>query len=151
MRLYEFVEEITPLPPTPGTAPIKPGYVRLYHQTDRDLIDTVARDGIQLSKARGIEGPRAIWAGETPFYGKATDVPTIEFQIPIKNWDAPFVIQDEVPPDQFLAVHLPWHEKARYIMDNEKVLKNTLAGEFDNLDGDYAPAVEYVKKLYTNK
>jgi len=150
MRASEFItESVNPgLPPPPGTAPIKPGHVRLYHQTSSEMIDYVSREGIQLSKAKGIEGPRAIWAGEEPFYGAADKVPTIEFQVPQKNWDAPFVLQDEVPPSQFIAVHLPWHSKAHYILDNPRTLEQVLAGKFDDLDGDHIPAIKYVKDLY---
>jgi len=151
MKINEVITRgiVSDLPPLPGTSPIKPGHVRLYHQTSRDMIDQVAREGIQLSRARGIEGPRAIWAGEEPFYGSATKIPTIEFQVPEKNWDAPFVIQDEVLPSQFIAVHLPWHARARYILDNPKTLSGVLAGKFDYLmdESDYADAIKYVKLL----
>jgi hypothetical protein len=136
------------LPPEPGTEPIKPGYVRLYHQTDRANIEEIKRHGIQLSKARGIEGPRAIWAGETPFYGPATKIPTIEFQVPRENWDSPFVLQDQVTTDEFIAVHEPWHKHARYILSHPDILEKTLDGEFDDLSDDYVPAIKYIKDTH---
>lgn len=150
MRIIELIETVnteSELPPEPGTAPIKPGYVRLYHQTNRGNIEGIKRHGIQLSKARGIEGPRAIWAGETPFYGPATKIPTIEFQVPVKNWDAPFVLQDQVTLDEFIAVHEPWHRYARYILSHPDVLEDVLAGEHDDLPGDYIPAIQYIKRV----
>ena len=147
-EILETTNRTLVLPPEPGTEPIKPGYVRLYHQTDRANIEEIKRHGIQLSKARGIEGPRAIWAGEKPFYGSAADVPTVEFQVPKENWYDPFVLQDQVTPDEFIAVHEPWHKHARYILANPKILKQTLAGKFDDLPDDYVPAIQYVKNLH---
>lgn len=150
MRFIELIETVTPsdvLPPEPGTSPVKPGHVRLYHQTDRDNIEDIKRHGVLLSKARGIEGPRAIWAGETPFYGPATKIPTVEFQVPVKNWDAPFVLQDQITLDDIIAVHEPWHRHARYILSHPEVLDDVLAGEHDDLTGDYVPAIQYVKQV----
>lgn len=149
-ELFETAESTSVLPHEPGTEPVKPGYVRLYHQTDRSNIDDMKRHGIQLSKARGIEGPKAIWAGEAPFYGPATKVPTIEFQVPRENWDAPFVLQQQVTPDEFIAVHEPWHRHARYILANPKTLEQTLNGEFDDLTDDTGLAVQYIKDMYRN-
>lgn len=135
------------LPPEPGTAPVKEGYVRLYHQTDRENLDSIRKSGINIENAKGIEGPRAVYAGETPFYGAADKVPTIEFQVPKEDWDAPFVLRD-VKPEDFIGVHEPWHSQARYLEKNPKSLEKALAGEFDDLDGDYKQAVEYIKAKY---
>ena len=149
-ELFETAESTAVLPNEPGTEPVKPGYVRLYHQTDRRNIEDIKQHGIQLSKARGIEGPKAIWAGETPFYGPATEVPTVEFQVPRENWDPPFVLQQQVTPDEFIAVHESWHGRARYILSEPGALEETLAGHFDDLTGDYGLAVQYIKDLYRN-
>lgn len=156
MKIHEILTEersdhMSDLPPPPGTGPVKPGYVRLYHQTEREHLEDIKKHGIQLSKARGIEGPKAIWAGEKPFYGDPRYIPTIEFQVPKENWHAPWVIQDEVPPEQFIAVHEPWHKHARYILDTEDnpgLLDRVLAGEFDDAPDDYAPAIQYIKSKY---
>jgi hypothetical protein len=137
----------TELPPAPGTAPIKEGYVRLYHQTDASNLDSIRKNGITIEHAKGIEGPKAVYAGETPFYGPADKRPTIEFQVPKKDWDAPFVLRDVTPKD-FIAVHEPWHSQARYLEKNPKSREQALNGEFDDLTGDYAKAVEYIKAKY---
>jgi len=137
------------LPAEPGTQEIPDGYVRLYHQTDTDSLDSIAKEGLSIKYAKGIEGPRAIYAGETPFYGPVETRPTLEFIVPKEQWDAPFVLQD-VQPDQIIAAHYPWHRRVRYIdaKGNASILQKALAGEFDDLEGDYKLAVQYVKDKY---
>jgi hypothetical protein len=67
--------------------------------------------------------------------------------VPTDKFDDPFVLQD-VPTDLMIAAHLPWHRKARYILDNPTVLSRTLAGGYDNLtDDEYQKAVQYVKQI----
>jgi hypothetical protein len=137
------------VPSEPGSTPIKEGHVRLYHQTDGDNLREIEKHGLLLKHAKGIEGPRAIYAGETPFYGDATKKPTLEFQVPKKDWDAPFVLRD-VHPQDFISAHYPWHRHARYLED-ESGIKNVLSGKFDNLKGDEGKAVEYIKNKYSTK
>ena len=135
------------LPAKPGTEPVQPGYVRLYHQTDADSLRSIEQGGLKLANARGIEGPRAIYASETGFYGKPESRPTLEFQVPKDKWESPFVLMD-VPPANIIAAHYPWQAKARYLLDRPNKLQQTLDGDFDDLAGDYALAVEYIKNIY---
>src|SRR6266576_3969474 len=74
------------LPLPPGTAPIPPGNVRLYHQTSEENLAAIERNGLSLANARGIEGPKAIYADEKGFYGDPKDKPTIEFSVPKERW-----------------------------------------------------------------
>lgn len=144
------------LPPRPGTAPIPPGSVRLYHQTREDMLGAIKHNGIELSKAKGIEGPRAIYADEKGFYGNPTERPTVEFAVPKERWDAPFVRADsvldqgKVAPKDIIAVHYPWHEHARYIEKNPKLIREVVAGEHDNLlnDKTYGKALRFIKHKY---
>ncbi len=144
------------LPPEPGTAAIPEGHVRLYHQTTEDRLELIRQHGITLESAKGIEGPRAIYAGETGFYGAPDQVPTVEFHVPKERWNAPFVRADSVldqgrvAPENIVAIHYPWHARARYIEGNEAVLKNVLAGKHDDLtsDPDYARPIAYIKNKY---
>ena len=135
------------IPAAPGTTPIRDGHVRLYHQTDGDSLRSIEQQGLLLEHAKGIEGPRAIYAGETPFYGPADSRPTLEFQVPKEKWDAPFVLQD-VKPEDMIAAHYPWHRHARYL-DNESSVKNVLEGKFDGLGGDSGAAVDYIRDKYS--
>lgn len=141
------------LPPKPGTAPIPDGHVRLYHQTDESHLGSIKHHGIQISHARGIEGPSAIYADTKGFYGKPQDVPTVEFHVPKERWDPPFVLGDTVEPSNIIGIHRPWHRTARYIEDNPDVRQNVLAGEHDNLlnDRQYGKAIRYVKHKYGNQ
>lgn len=136
------------LPSAPGTAPIKPGYVRLYHQTPEENVGSIMKEGLTMARAKGVEGPRAIYASEKGFYGTPGERPTIEFQVPRDQWDDPFVLR-EVTPADMIAAHLPWHGNARYLSeDDPQALANTLAGQNDDLGGDYAPAVAYIKRKF---
>jgi hypothetical protein len=137
------------LPPEPGTVDIPAGTVRLYHQSTPENLEKIAETGLSIEHARGIEGPRAIYASERGFYGEPGRVPTLEFYVDRDKWDDPFVLED-VSPQQMIAIHLPWHGKARYILDNPDTLEKTLRGEFDDLGDDYAKAVEYVKHMKKN-
>ena len=133
------------LPSVPGSRPIPEGHVRLYHQTDEKSLQLIVREGLTLSHAKGIEGPKGIYAGEEGFYGKPEDRPTLEFHVPKDKWRVPFVLQD-VTPDQMIATHLPWHAHARYIEENPESKANVLAGRHDDLTGDDAKAVDYIKR-----
>jgi hypothetical protein len=140
---------INALPPEPGIAPIKQGYVRLYHQTTEANLRSIEKNGLTIEHAKGIEGPRAVYAGEEPFYGGMNGIhsrPTLEFQVPLDKWRDPFVLID-VMPENFIAAHYPWHFHARTILDDERTLVKCLEGKFDHLEGSYAPAVQFIKSL----
>jgi len=131
------------LPPEPDTTPIPEGHVRLYHQTSKENLGSIKRNGLQLSRARGIEGPRGIYADEQGFYGApGGQMPTVEFSVPKERWDRPFVRVDSmldqgrVAPENIIAVHYPWHAHARYAENDPEIVKATLAGEHDFLLND---------------
>ena len=144
------------LPPKPGTASIPEGHVRLYHQTTEEKLETIRQNGITVESAKGIEGPKAVYADEKGFYGDPAHVPSVEFHVPKERWDPPFVRTDSdldngrVAPENIVAIHYPWHARARYIEDNPKVLAAVLAGEHDDLmdDKDYARPIQYIKDKY---
>jgi hypothetical protein len=136
------------VPPEPGTEPIPQGMVRLYHQTDGQSLDKIAKEGLSIKYAKGIEGPKAIYAGEQPFYGAADSRPTLEFFVPKAQWDAPFVLED-VKPEQIIAAHYPWHKTARYLESEPQSMQSALDGQYDDLkDPDTSKAVEYIKEKY---
>ena len=150
MRFKEFLFESIVVPAPPGTVPIPSGHVRLYHQTGEENLDSIAKHGIQFSRARGIEGPRGIYADEHGFYGKPEDRPTVEFHVPLDRWQAPFVVGKDVAPDEIIAIHRPWHRTVRYIESHPETLKQVLAGEHDDLlkypgDGN---AIRYIKQKH---
>jgi len=139
------------VPDEPGSQPIPNGAVRLYHQTDDQSLGKIAKEGLSIKYAKGIEGPKAIYAGEQPFYGAADSRPTLEFYVPKAQWDAPFVLED-VKPEQIIAAHYPWHKTARYLESEPQSMQAALDGQFDDLkDPDTANAVQYIKDKYGNQ
>jgi hypothetical protein len=149
-RLTATASATQELPPEPGTAKIPAGHVRLYHQTDEKSAVSIGKHGLKLEHAKGIEGPKAIYADEKGFYGSPAENPTVEFHVPKAEWDPPFVLRD-VTPKEILGVHLPWHAHARYIEDDATAREHCLSGQFDNLGGDYIEAVKYIKAKYRGK
>ena len=148
------------VPGEPGSTPIKPGFVRLFHQTSLENASSIRENGLLLSKAQGIEGPRAIYAAEKPFYGNPGGLALVEIQIPQKDFLAPYFVtgghREKVPPEEIIAVHEPWHSHVRYFEEpgNEELLQRVVAGEEDSLipaDPTYGPAIAYVKAKYGNK
>jgi hypothetical protein len=146
ISLIEIVEARN-LPAPPGTIPIPSGHIRLYHQTTEENLQSIEQNGLLYVHAKGIEGPKSIYATKTPFYGEATQKPTLEFHIPDNKlwWNPPCFVLKDVPVDNIIAAHYPWHIHARYILSNPEVLQATLRGENDNIGGDYDIAVAYVK------
>jgi len=111
----QFSEHI---PPRPGTAPIPEGHTRYYHQTGEEHLPSIREHGLLYSKAKGIEGPKAIWASHEPFYGDARDTPTVEFHLPEDKGHIATLYHD-VPKENIVAVHEPWHEHVRYATEEE--------------------------------
>lgn len=140
------------LPPPPGTAPIPADHVRLYHQTSAKNLGAIKHQGILFDKARGIEGPRAIWADEKGFYGDPKDTPTVEFHVHKDRWKKPWVMGD-VTPDEIIAVHRNWHQRARYIENHPNAIQQVLDGEHDDLmyDPEWGSAIRYIKHKYGAK
>jgi len=145
--VYESTEDNDSLPPEPGTTPIPAGHVRLYHQAQEKHIPSIRKHGILNANAKGIEGPKAIYATEQPFYGPATSRPTVEFHVPKEEFLAPQNVRSDVKPHQIISIHQKWHGRARYILNNPKVHAETLAGKNDDLmdDPEYGPAIKHVK------
>jgi hypothetical protein len=141
------------IPEKPGTVPIPQDHVRLYHQTHEKNLPSIKHNGIQFKHARGIEGPRAIYADEKGFYGKPGETPTVEFHVHKDRWHPPFVTGDDVKPQEIIGVHKKWHKKVRYIEDNKDVLHNVLSGEHDDLlkDEEHKKAIRYIKKKHKTK
>jgi hypothetical protein len=146
------------VPVEPGTTPILPGNVRLYHQTSRPAISSIRRKGIETNQPT--EGPRGIYASKPDsegkgFYGHPDHKSTIEFSVPETDYKyPPFVNQNKVHPDSIIAGHKPWHSKVRYIDDDPKLRADVEEGKFDHLlntKDDYSKAIRFVKKRAKSK
>jgi hypothetical protein len=145
-----FLKEMVKLHnlPEPGETPIPKDHVRLYHQTSAENLDKIREHGIQLGHARGIEGPKGVWASEQGFYGNPSERPTAEFHIPKHEWDGSGVIRRSIQPHEIIAAHYPWHRHARYMVSHPEVLAAVKNGEHDNLREypDHRAAIDYVKQ-----
>lgn len=161
-----------PLPPIPGEAPIPDGSIRMFHQTSEASAITEGMSGIEARQP--VEGPWGVWGGQPAgekgrlkgFYGEASKHATVEYAVPRVDFidgktgspQTSLPLQRNVKASEVLAVHLPWHARARYIEDNPATLAKALAGEFDDLGNiggsegkEYADAVKYVKNKHKSK
>ena len=159
------------VPPEPGTAPIPPNHVRLYHYTRNEASDmakhqaamVIKTQGIDISKARGSTygEPNAVWAsrsmpGEYKVFAEfsmATDDPRWappwgHGRVPSEGGDCYFT--SSIRPEEIIAVHEPWHHQYRYLVENGMVEK-CQRGEFDHLlkTPGYGPAVMKAKGAAT--
>jgi hypothetical protein len=55
-----------------------------------------------------------------------------------------------VKPENFVAIHEPWHHYARYMLQDEDVRRSVINGEHDDLldTPDYGPAIQHIKNLH---
>lgn len=134
------------LPQPPGKTPIPEGHDRYFHQTSAENLDAIKEQGLRYDKGRGIEGPKGVWVSNKPFYSTSR-APMIEMALPHDPARGHVASIGDVSPDKFVAVHEPWHDHARYMLNDPKVRHAVMAGEHDNLlsDPDYGPAVRHVK------
>lgn len=170
--LLENTDKI-PVPPEPGTIPIPSNHLRLYHYTNTDPA-IIKKEGLRLSHARGntYGEPDAIWCSlQLPHDNKIfvefsvaiDDKRFIQFAGPApdpykspKDYEgrgSDFTLFGDVLPNEFLAIHEPWHHHYRYLIaEGERFIANILAGEFDFLldrpNSDEAKAILAVKHNY---
>lgn len=157
------------VPPEPGTTPIPPEHVRLYHYTKvatAEAAEILRQNGIDISKAKGSTygEPNVVWASSAlPDRSKVF----AEFSISVndprwaqgkpeagvdpreyekRRWDCYF--RDSIRPEEILAVHEPWHYQYRYLMKNPGLWDELEEGEFDRLltNQEYGPAVRQAKQ-----
>ena len=136
------------IPPKPGTSPIPPGHIRLYHQTESGNIDSILKHGLQrsYSKGKSVGDPSVIWASAEPYSGSFSNNTTVEFSLPNDRFRPPYyVLIDSVPPESILAIHEDWHMLARglisdYPNPNNETIK--LIASFRDIDKDHQKAVD---------
>lgn len=134
------------VPKKMGTSPIPKGMVRRFHVTGSQNIDDIKKNGITMQKARGIEGPKAIYSwpdedGARSYAGPSGAI--VEFYDHSKNYDShPYARLGDVPKDQILAIHEPWHESYRYALE-----ENIPSKELRDAGGpDYEKAADALDK-----
>jgi hypothetical protein len=110
------------VPPEPNTAPIPRGTVRRFHVTIPANIPEIRREGLVIRRARGVEGPRAIYSW--PTYREAenygVDSPIVEFWMPADAYkDNPYATYAETPPDQIIGIHEEWHKIYKFALEDK--------------------------------
>ncbi len=173
--LYEVVEKIN-VPSEPGTISIPSNHLRLYHYTYTNP-ETIKKEGLRLSHAKGTTygEPNAIWCSlQLPNTNKIF----VEFSIAIddkrfnkflgpapdpdrspKEYEgrgSDFTLFGDVLPNEFLAIHEPWHNTYRYLIEDDgRYVPNVLSGEYDYLldkpDSNEAKAIVAIKHNYNKK
>ena len=156
LSLPESKAERFVLPGEPLTKDIPDGHIRLVHQSPAEAEEFLG-SGINLDKARAIEGPRGVYAVEPEagkgFYGEIEgfDGSTVEFSIPLEEWEevkgGP--LGRSIKPDEILDVHEPWHFRARYMLEEPEVMQDIRSGklsrsEVEMFGPDYVRAYDHI-------
>jgi hypothetical protein len=151
------------VPPEPGTTPIPDGHVRLYHYTQAPG-DVIANEGLRLDKAKGetYGEPNGVWASaqqpdpyqhrfvefSVPFYDKSMVIggPTPGVKDSPEDFMARgsnVAFNRDITPQEFIAIHEPWHSHYRYLQENYPADQNPDPNQFDWASEDPAmgPAV----------
>jgi hypothetical protein len=154
-KFIESFDKEIKIPPRPGTAPIPPGYIRLYHQTSHENVDSIRKNGLQKSHSRGkdLKEPIVIWASTEPYYGNIEGTATIEFSIPREQFRLPYyVLRDNILPEEIIAIHEGWHDLARdwieeypnpnKLFDSQITSIEFLRQTAEQIGGDYQKAFD---------
>lgn len=143
----------------PATAPIKKGYVRVYHQTSLENFEKIKNDGeISISKSTGYlnREPIIIWGqiikdiNDRGFYGEPKKRFTIEYQVPEDEIDkGNGGVGRNVISEDILAYHDPRLFNIKDIVDNDDYLNNIINNlEFwDRFKDAEETSVEYAYYL----
>jgi hypothetical protein len=140
------------LPPGPGTATIPAGHIRLWHYTPLGKVPSIREHGLLRSKARGdagngdqadpSTGVRALTrrpddilenhdggAAVIEYHAHPAEISQNAehywHQDP-QEWAKGYhhvIMRGDVPPDQIVAIHEPWHGAARYMRDDDPALQ----------------------------
>ncbi len=154
----------------PGTIPIPPGHVRLYHYFPGNQIENIRQNGIDITYARGetYGEPNSVWASAQKPSKSHTFVefsvskddpswlinkPTTERDVQaIQDYGSDVAFGRTIKPEEFIAIHEPWHGHYRYIMNDPQLLEEVRQGKFDYLldDEEYASAIHKIKETQPN-
>lgn len=160
-----------PIPQEPGTVPIPSNHLRLYHYTDAST-EELNRNGLLLNKSKGhtYGEPNFVWASlqkpkdykryvefsvaiDDPRFSMWGAKPDVERGVEFyKGRSNDFTFMGDIKPDEFIAIHEPWHHVYRYLVDEKpSIIPNILNGEYDYLiDDRYPNEAEAIKAVKVN-
>jgi hypothetical protein len=175
MKIYKIAQSKITIPPEFGESSIPNNNVRLMHYT-RGNIEEIKNNGLLISKAQGHNygEPDMIWGSTSinDYKEMSSYKNIIEFSVPVTDILFPrsYKIEDadrlnngnyhvgifrDVRPEEILAIHEPWHNHYRYIMERKDTIQEVLNGELDNITEDKFPseykAIQAIKINYSNQ
>ena len=155
------------IPSEPGTTPMPPRHVRLYHYTAvkrsddesrHEAADSLRKHGLDVTRAKGntYGEPNVVWASTSmpgqhkvfaEFAMSLDDPRWLQPHKPYEGFGGDCYFSESIRPNELMAVHEPWHFRFRYLMENPELIEQAKAGEFDHLldTSEYAPAIRRVK------
>jgi hypothetical protein len=152
-RLSSFASggaEHEDVPPEPGTAPIPEGHVRLFHYSPTENLPSIREHGLRQSAGKGetYGEPNQVWAAAgvpkadmfqhknfVEFHAdphKDLDIgrasPGIKYEggspaAHLERHQSHVTMRGDVPPENIVAVHEPWHQHLRYLEGNADYYK----------------------------
>ncbi len=169
MQFKLFLESFE-IPSPPGTEPIPANHVRLYHyvnpngKNEEEVVSSLKQHGLDIKQARGES------YGEGNVIWGTTRIPNlhrifVEFSVDKNDprWllgkgadfsrghEVHATFGDSIKPEEFIAIHVPWHQKYYYLIDSNKI-QDVLNGKFDYIlkkpESDEAKAINYIKHLH---
>lgn len=107
------------VPDEPGKAAIPEGRERRFHYTPAGNVEGIRREGIKLNRSQGRQfgDPVAVWSNpDNPYpHGIPQGQALVEYHDDPKAHEAnPYASPEDVPPENIVAIHEPWHEHYRY-------------------------------------
>ncbi len=164
------------IPALPGTTPIGPNQVRLYHRTSSlEALEAIRAGGLKVAAGRGetYGEPNAVWGSARLKDFDPQRQHFIEFVVdwedivdrfdviggPSSGTNPPWTPESwmarggnialpfDVPTSSIVAIHEPWHEAYRQLAD-PLVKEGVLAGHYDNLADDpmYGKAMKRIRE-----
>jgi hypothetical protein len=173
LTIYQRVAALTDVPPPPGSTPLSPDHVRLYHythlqkgMTEEQVVENLKQHGLDIKKAKGSSygEPNVIWGStqvpnrnhiftefavhkDDPRWGIGRPRTTKDVEWLNKS-GGDVTFQDSIRPEDFIAIHVPWHDTYRYLVEHDMV-NDVVNGEYDYLldkpDSKEAKAIQYIK------
>jgi hypothetical protein len=119
----QVTASVKPVPPEMGQSPIPEGRMRRFHVTRPSNIPSIEKHGLRLSDAKGYEGPLGIYSHDKASHAKRYSNgfgSIVEFHDDPDHYKySPTYSKIDVPSENIVAIHHPWHEQYRYIKENK--------------------------------
>jgi hypothetical protein len=156
----QFDEVLQSIPKKFGSSPVPEGHVRVHHYTSPESVENIRRSGLSMQKAHesfsrgGTEFPSIFATAGEPSEDLLRARPVVEAHLPIKDLDigrfstpeelegrkSTVTTNIDVPPENIIAVHEPWHRSLEYMKDST-MEKNIMSGMYSGIDEDVDKAL----------